>query len=620
MVKILKTKKTKTITKLTNEVKPKVNKYDIIFDLDHLSKLMHSDNFIINVPNYLNKFFFKYGSDVFYDNSQTFKLLSRDEAKKLIPNNYFKTIIKKDNDKEKIKNIRLSEYFDSDLFLKTNESKLVIEYDKEYKYQKNEFVRGFEVKFNYLNMKKDLPMNYNKELLMTDTIKEGVNMFFNHIKSALCSDNETEYTVVKRFLASSVMGHKLKIALILQSLKEQVGKGTVINFMQELLGDRFHKSSHPEEVISYTKCFEGCTLINLDEVPIAGSFKTYNDSMKSLITEPTFHCRAMREQPYQQKNTFNIIITSNNNSVLLSQSNNVRYYIPTCSNKLQGDKDYFDKLHKFLKNDDIKIAIFKEFEKIYNIEVKPYNWNGSNEELTSSKRNKIIEALPPIVKYIKNNYLLEKKGINEPVKDFELNFKLLYPRDNSSTITIGHYMSELNIECKRVVNKYFNGRKYIISFENLKQSFINKEWLTQDDTIELEDNEEIKKDENPLDYYSETEHPVDPDYKELYNKQSIELEKLKKELEELKNEKEIIKLEKEFKIIKQPDILSVLEKDLIELELEEKEIKELKSTKSEEKEKKNKSKCKEGNIQNEQIELNDKFSDDEFLNTLNKII
>ncbi len=145
------------------------------------------------------------------------------------------------------------------------------------------------------------------------------------------------------------MGHKVKIALILQSLKEQVCKGSVINFLHELLGDRFHKSSHPEEVINYTKTFEGCTLINLDEVPVAGNFKTYNDAMKGLITEPTFHCREMRCQPYQQKNTFNIIITSSNNSALLSQSNNVRYYIPTCSNKLQGDKDYFTKLHNLLR-------------------------------------------------------------------------------------------------------------------------------------------------------------------------------------------------------------------------------------------------------------------------------
>ena len=74
MVKILKTLKSKN-SKFTNEVKPKVNNYDVIFDLYHLSNLMNSVNYITEVPNYLNKFFFKYGSDVFYDNSQTFKLL-----------------------------------------------------------------------------------------------------------------------------------------------------------------------------------------------------------------------------------------------------------------------------------------------------------------------------------------------------------------------------------------------------------------------------------------------------------------------------------------------------------------------------------------------------------------
>lgn len=536
-----------TKPKVIKNTEQPIKKHDVIFDLDHLSSLFKSNNFYTEVPKYLNKFFFKYQQDVFYDDSTKFVLLTREEAKKMIPANYVKQIVISQNEKETTKKMKLSEYFDSDLFLKTNESKLIIDYDKDYKFSKKEFVRGFDIEYNYLNMKKELPLDYNKTIDMTKDVEEGIEMFFNHMKTALCSDIEEEFKVVKRFFASSVMGHKLKIALMLQTLKEQVGKGTVLNFMKELLGNRMHKSSNVEEVTNYTKNFEGCTLINLDEVPIAGSIKTYADCLKSLITEPLFHCREMRQQPYQQRNTFNIVLSSNNNSVLMTQSNNVRYYIPTCSNKLQHNIEYFTKLYNYLAREDVKIGIFQRFKKIYEEEVKPINWSGANEELTIAKSIKIIESLPAVVKYIKNEYLLNKKELKIPVKDFETEYKITNPRDRISLSTIGHYMSELNIECKRVNNKEYNGRIYAITYENLKKAFENKNWLTELEKEELEDNEKTEEviQENPIDQGIENQESKYLDkIKELEDKLKLleeENKAFKSRIKKLKKNKQKVK-------------------------------------------------------------------------------
>jgi hypothetical protein len=326
----------------------------------------------MTVPEYLNKFFFKYGTDVFYDTGETFQLYNRTDAKKLLPSNYKKVIkVGSKEGKTISKEMCISSYFDTDLFLNTNETRLTIDYEKDIKFRKKEFIRGFEVEYNYLNMKRDLPRDYKQKITMKTEIKEGVEMFFNHMKEALCSGYENEYEVVKRFFASSAVGHKLKFALFFQTLKEQTGKGTVLNFLNELFGERMYKTASCEEVTNYNKNFEGRTLVNLDEV--AGSFKTYQDTLKSLITEPTFACRQMMRQPYPQKNTFNIVLCSQNNAILLSQQNNVRYYVPTTSSKYAGNKEYFDKLHGYLKREDIKIAIFQEFVRIYEEEIKPEN-------------------------------------------------------------------------------------------------------------------------------------------------------------------------------------------------------------------------------------------------------
>ena len=42
------------------------------------------------VQEYMNKFFFKYGDDIFYDNREIFELLSKTNAKNRISSNYTK--------------------------------------------------------------------------------------------------------------------------------------------------------------------------------------------------------------------------------------------------------------------------------------------------------------------------------------------------------------------------------------------------------------------------------------------------------------------------------------------------------------------------------------------------
>ncbi len=77
---------------ITNSEKPKINKYDVLFDLNHSENLMKQPVYYQMVPEYINKFFFKYGDDIFYDNGETFELLNKTNAKNRIPSNYTKDI------------------------------------------------------------------------------------------------------------------------------------------------------------------------------------------------------------------------------------------------------------------------------------------------------------------------------------------------------------------------------------------------------------------------------------------------------------------------------------------------------------------------------------------------
>ena len=233
------TSKKSTDNKLTDKNKPTkeptIQKHDVIFDILHLKKLLYGQNFMKDVPNYINKFFYKYGSKIFFDNGEKFECLTLEDAKRKIPDEYARKFTITTGDKTKVKEIKLNTYFTNEMFLSTPDTKLTIDYKRDIKFKESKFIRGFQQEFNYLNMKKDLPRDYSRKVELTEFNKKGVEAFFKHIKMVICSNDDDEYDVTTKFLASSVVGHKVKISLMWNSL-EQSGKGTVLNFMNDLLG------------------------------------------------------------------------------------------------------------------------------------------------------------------------------------------------------------------------------------------------------------------------------------------------------------------------------------------------------------------------------------------------
>lgn len=487
---------------ISNIKPPKLQKHDVIFDILYLKSLFYGKEFMTDVPKYMNRFFYRYSNNkIFFDNGITFECLNIEEAKGKIPKEYVRSFTIKTGERTKGKEIGLKNYFEHEMFLSTPEARLTINYDKPSIFTKTEHIRGFEQAYSYLNMKKDLPRNYNRKIEMTDYVKEGVKMFFDHIKKVICSNDEYEYDTTVKFLSSSACGHKVKICLLWQS-KEQTGKGTVLNFMFDLLGKRMYKTTDAEQIEKYTKNFEGCTLLNLDEMSSHGIHKTFQDKMKGLITEPKFDCRQMYQQSYIQENTFNLILTSNNNCVQLTQSNEIRYFVNTISHDYIGNKEYFDKLHKYLYNEDVKVAIYQEFVRIFEEQVKPTNWIGNNVRATTAGKLKRIEALPLFHKYIKDNYLAHGIGIDEESTVFFDKYKSHNKYDSKHKV--GRLLADFGVKIKKVNpgdgEKQY--RKYEISFKELHEMFKKNNWI--DDLVD-----EIPDKEENIEYDKEFEKECD---------------------------------------------------------------------------------------------------------------
>ncbi len=524
----------------------KRDKIELIkFDRNHCKGLL-TKNKIKTAKKYLKYFFFPFQNKIFFFNGYEFILYNREEALKLIPDDFKISIMIPNEQTKKFdkEEISLKSYLKSTEFMD-------IEYKPTIDFSNEELVTSKKVKLRqftfdeyFLNMAK--PYNYDiligKPIERTSEIQKSIEIINEHIKIVLCSGNEETFSYVLNFIACSFFGRKLRKALILQS-RERTGKGIIINnVLKEILGDRMFKTNSVESIMKYTKSFEGCCLLNFDELPYCENYKGLQDNLKGLITEPTFNCRDMYSSGYEQKNTFNILITTNNDSVTLTQNNNSRYVCLDINEEKIGDTEYFKKLNKAIKTNGVLETFYNDMnERFKTLE----NWNEDNMPFTETRKMKIIEALPRLYKYIKEHYISYNRDINVRTNEFLEEYKLI-TKDSTSPQKLGRLLKDIGITPKKNSNN--NGYNYIKSSKDLLEIFKSKNWI--DDIVDVinDIDDKNKEDSDDLD------HGVDYEDEKTSAQKDLEKALLKiKELEEIieNSKKETNKIIKSTKIIKE---------------------------------------------------------------------
>jgi hypothetical protein len=372
----------------------------------------------------------------------------------------------------------------------------------------------------------------------TKQTEEGLKIVYNHILEVLCSNNKVLYEYVLNFFCASFNGRKLRKALAFQSA-ERTGKGQILNgLLNSILGQRMFKCNSTENILKYSKPFEGCCLINFDELPHCDNYKGIQDMLKGLITEPTFICRDMYSSGYEQTNTFNIIISSNNDCINLSLNNNSRYVVLDISEHRIGDFEYFNQLTKALNNDDVKRSFYQDMMERFKTLDK---WNEDIMPETATRYSKIIEALPTFYKYIKEQYILTETDLNVKTDEFFIEYRL-HSKDKTSTQKLGRYIKALDIKPIKLSKNA--GYKYIKSSKELYDIYKAKKWI--DEEVDL------INPENP----NKTPTAEEDDFKSKYEDLLKQHEELKKQLQQLQQPPKAQKQPKNV-VINEPKATSI---------------------------------------------------------------
>ena len=242
--------------------------YNLEFSVAHGSTLIKSKK-TDDLRKYIKQFFFKYLTQIFFFDGNSFRLYELEQAQKMIPKDWEVTSAKANEETQKFikETISFKNYLKDSDFME-NEYTPTIDFNQDRIFKKKIILSGQKIKRNFLNMAK--PMNEKVSTIKskrTEQTLSDLTLVYDHINDVLCSSDKVMYEYVLNFISATFGGRKLRKALILQSI-ERTGKGQIINgLLKEILGDRMFKTNSVESIMKYNKNFEGCSLINFDELP-----------------------------------------------------------------------------------------------------------------------------------------------------------------------------------------------------------------------------------------------------------------------------------------------------------------------------------------------------------------
>ena len=162
----------------------------------------------------------------------------------------------------------------------------------------------------------------------------------DHIRRIWCRDDEVVYTYVLNWLASVVQRpwHKLGVAILLQG-EQGSGKGCVVEFIKNILGDSFKAVHRPDEVLgSFNTALLGTSLLFLDEM-FWGGDKKLAGSWKALITESVHQINQKYLPVISQSSCHNVIVASNNAHLAPVELNDRRSLVLSVASTYAGTQD-----------------------------------------------------------------------------------------------------------------------------------------------------------------------------------------------------------------------------------------------------------------------------------------
>ena len=243
---------------------------------------------------YIKMFFFKYESDIFFFDGTIFKLMNVEKAKSQLPIDLCHIAKVANPEKSKFDSVKRSAryYIETVDFSKTIYRPTINFKTTARVYDETTVLKGMSFGDKCLNMAKPYNIDiFNRPKKYKKGTIEKLALVHDHILNVICGGNKESNEYLLNWIACTMNGRKVRKAIYIVSA-EGTGKGILVGgLFKTIMGVSLHKTSLAENIVKYTKPFEGSVLLNLDELPASENRREISDCLKSLITEATFPCR-----------------------------------------------------------------------------------------------------------------------------------------------------------------------------------------------------------------------------------------------------------------------------------------------------------------------------------------
>jgi hypothetical protein len=254
----------------------------------------------------------------------------------------------------------------------------------------------------------------------SDEIKEGVEMMLDMIKQISCNSQEDVYDAYIKYLSQLCRGIKTEV-IIYKKGEQGIGKSTETDFLiNYVLGKDISLLSGTEPLTSnFNKCFLGKLFVVFEELPTFGpkEWEAVSSKLKTLTTEKTAQFRGLFKDPIQAENILNFMINTNVES--LKNSDGRRIIILPLSSCKKGDYEYMNNIRNKCFNLEVGEAFYSY---MMSIDITNYYAQKCFPD-TENKLLAIANQLDPVEKFLKNNYVLKKRSIQDKSTDFYNEYK-----------------------------------------------------------------------------------------------------------------------------------------------------------------------------------------------------
>ncbi len=331
----------------------------------------------------------------------------------------------------------------------------------------------------HLNMCSKLKHVYKPYEEFDDDIKRRVELFISYQHEIVCDNRKDVLDHLLKLQANIVRGKKNDVCIYLKGM-QGIGKSTLPEFFQQhvLNKDMCVCTGSGPLRKQFNSEFRGKTMVILEELENMGAndWIWISSTLKRFITGETIQIETKGKDPYEQKNLITFWLLSNHDAV--RDDDGRRYFILPVSTKRMGDHEYFGNLRRQCFNDDVAHAYYCYLMEIdLGSKCKGDLFKPQAYPETGAKSDAYVSRLDPVFRFLKDTYILHKKGIDRiPVVELHNQYTeycLSNKCSYKSKILFNRQLNDINIKHYKSGSKYY----YKVSHEDLKQISDKLHWV-----------------------------------------------------------------------------------------------------------------------------------------------